>query len=82
MQRVRLLLSFGAVLLIVGIALAAVAVSWLAANWGASNHIYDPNGPLYKHVAMARFGVTCGIAAALGGLALGVTGLVLHRQRR
>ena len=82
MHRVRLLLSFGVVLLIVGIALVAVALTWLAANWGAGNHLYDPNGPLYKHVAMARLGLTCGIVAALGGLALSAIGLALRQRQR
>ncbi|MBG6056015.1 hypothetical protein IWX81_002443 [Salinibacterium sp. CAN_S4] len=80
MIRTRLFLAVGALLAIAGVGIAAVALLWLATNWGSGQHIYDPDGPLYKQVSMSSFGAIVGMALAVAGVATSTAGLV-HRKR-
>ncbi len=80
MMRAKLLLTIGGVVTLLGMTIAGVAWIWLATEWGDGPHIYDPDGPLYRQVSMARFGAFVGILTLAIGLVLVAVGFIRLRK--
>lgn len=80
MMRAKLLLTIGGAVALLGTTVAAIAWIWLATAWGDGPHIYDPAGPLYKQVSMARFGAFVGVLTLAIGLVLSAVGFIRLRR--